>query len=255
MLKAFFSGIIMPLPVFWILIFLIVIFYFRRKRKLSGFLGIFSFLWLLTISTPFLPDLLISRLEDRYEVFNPDTFVRLDNAVHIVVLGGGHVNDDRLPANDRLSPTAMVRLSEAIRIHRELPESIIITSGWSALGNQPQAEVLKEAALLMGVEEKYIKTQPLPENTRMEASEYKKLFGDTAQLIVVTSAVHMPRAVYAFQNEGLDPVAAPTNHLVKKSENYNPWIGIPSSHNISKMESAVHEYLGLLWYKLLGNYN
>lgn len=254
-MKSFLSNIIMPLPVFWILVFLTVVSCFRRKRKLSWFFGIISLIWLLVISTPFLPDLLVSKLEGRYEVFNPDKFVRRDKAVHIIVLGGGHVNDDRLPANNRLSPTALIRLSEAIRIHRELPGSIIITSGWSASGNQPQAEVLEETAVLMGVQEKYIKTQPLPENTRMEASEYKKLFGDTAHLIVVTSAVHMPRAVYAFQKEGLDPVAAPTNHLVKKSENYNPWIGIPSSHNISKMESAVHEYVGLLWYKLLGNYN
>lgn len=243
----------MPLPVFWILIFLAAVFFLRGRRKFSGFLGIFSLIWLLAISTPFLPDLLVSRLEDRYAVFNPDTFVGLDNAVHIVVLGGGHVNDDQLPANDRLSPTAMVRLSEAIRIHRQLPESIIVTSGGSASGNQPQAKVLAETALLMGVGKKYIKTQPLPKNTRMEASEYKKLFGDTAQLIVVTSAAHMPRAIYSFQKVGLDPVAAPTCHLVKIDENYNRWIGFPSSDNIHKMESAVHEYVGLLWYKLSEN--
>jgi|GEM_PF-3560062 len=42
----------------------------------------------------------------------------------------------------------------------------------------------------------------------MEAKEYKKLFGDNAQIILVTSAVHMHRSVYAFQKEGLDPVPA-----------------------------------------------
>jgi uncharacterized SAM-binding protein YcdF (DUF218 family) len=243
----------MPLPVFWILIFLSVVFYLGRKRKLSKFLGIFSIMWLFAISTPLLPDLLISRLEDRYPVFNPDMFTSFGSPVHIVVLGGGHVNDDRLPANDRLSSEAVVRIAEGIRIHRKLPGSIIITSGWSSSGKVPQAEVLAETALLLGVDENYIKKQPLPKNTRMEASEYHRLFGDNAQIILVTSAVHMRRAIYAFQEEGLDPVPAPTNHLIKKDENYNPWIGIPSSGNIRKMESAVHEYVGFLWYKLTGN--
>lgn len=243
----------MPLPVFWILFILAVVFYLRRRRISSRVFAIFSIIWLLAISTPLLPDLLISYLEDRYPVFNPERFIAIERPVHIVVLGGGHVNDDRLPANDRLSPTAMVRLSEAIRIHRNLPGSIIITSGWSASGKVPQAEVLAETALLLGVDDSYIKKQSLPENTRMEASEYHRLFGDNAQIILVTSAVHMRRAIYAFQEEGLDPVPAPANHLIKKDENYNPWIGIPSSGNIRKMESAVHEYAGFLWYKLTGN--
>ena len=240
----------MPLPVFWILVILAVVFYLRRRRKSSYIFTIFSIIWLLAISTPLVPDLLISRLEDRYSVFNPDMFMHPDRPVHIVVLGGGHVNDDRLPANDRLSPAAMVRLSEAIRIHRKLPGSLIITSGWSASGKVPQAEVLAETALLLGVDENYIKKQPLPKNTRMEASEYNRLFGDNAHIILVTSAVHMRRAIFAFQKEGLDPVPAPTNHLIKKDENYNQWIGFPSSGNIKKMESAVHEYVGLWWYKL-----
>ena len=84
----------------------------------------------------------------------------------------------------------------------------------------------------------------------MEASEYIRLFSDIAHIILVTSAVHMRRAIFAFQKEGLDPVPAPTNHLIKKDENYNQWIGFPSSEKIKKMESAVHEYAGLLWYEL-----
>ena len=164
----------MPLPVFWILFILAVVFYLRRRRISSRVFAIFSIIWLLAISTPLLPDLLISYLEDRYPVFNPERFIAIERPVHIVVLGGGHVNDDRLPANDRLSPTAMVRLSEAIRIHRNLPGSIIITSGWSASEKVPQAEVLHETALVLGVDESHIKNQSLPENTRMEASDYHK---------------------------------------------------------------------------------
>jgi len=60
-----------------------------------------------------------------------------------------------------------------------------------------------------------MKMQKKPENTQQEAEQYKLLFGDSAQLILVTSALHMPRTMFLFQKEGLYPVATPTNHLIK----------------------------------------
>jgi uncharacterized SAM-binding protein YcdF (DUF218 family) len=129
---------------------------------------------------------------------------------------------------------------------------MIITSGWGEPGYASQAEVLKETAMLLGVDSKFIKMQINPKNTMMEAKEYKHLFGDSSKLIVVTSALHMPRAMHLFRQEGLYPIPAPTNHIIKKGKNYNPWLGMPSSENIHKMESAVHEYVGLLWYKFGG---
>ena len=51
----------------------------------------------------------------------------------ILILGGGHTNDSRLPANNQLSTNALGRLAEGIRIHRELPGSKIITSAYYAL--------------------------------------------------------------------------------------------------------------------------
>lgn len=95
--------------------------------------------------------------------------------------------------------------------------------------------------------------QVQPKNTRAEANEYKRLFADSVQLVLVTSAIHMSRAMYLFQKTGLDPLAAPTNHLVKKGQQKKDfWYWLPSSGNIKRMESAIHEYVGLFWYKLGG---
>ena len=79
------------------------------------------------------------------------------------------------------------------------------------------------------------------------------MHGDSTQLIVVTSAIHMPRSMYLFQKAGLNPIAAPTNHLVKTSLQHDPWYWNPSSYNIRKMEAAIHEYIGLFWSKLGGS--
>jgi uncharacterized SAM-binding protein YcdF (DUF218 family) len=251
----------MPLPFFWLMVTLASVFAIRGRKKTSGRLMVFSVLWLLVISTPFIPDLLVAGLENRYPVYalpgeSPCTATETESGasgVNILVLGSGHTNDSRLQATNRLSETALARLTEGIRLQRQIPASLLITSGWSGKRETvPQAEVLAQAALLLGVDSSQVKTQSLPNNTRMEASEYKRLFGDSARLILVTSAAHMPRAVYLFRKAGLEPLPAPTNHLVKKGEKRNPWFWLPSSAHISKMESAIHEYAGLIWYKTGG---
>ena len=212
----------------------------------------FSIGWFLIISTSFIPKILVSNLENRYEVFTLRSLAGNFKPVNILVLGAGFSDDERLPPNTNLSETALVRLCEGIRIHHLIPGSTIITSakGWE--GEISQAEVTAQAAIVLGVDSAQVKMQKKPDNTMEEAQQYKLLFGDSAQLILVTSATHMPRAMYLFQKEGLHPVAAPTNYLIKKEKHHRFWDWLPSTDNIRRMECAFHEYLGLAWAKIIG---
>lgn len=222
-------------------------FYFIKKDRISLRFIFISIVWLITISTPFLPNLLISPLENRYIAFPNSSVQENKQPVNILVLGGGYSDDKRFPANDNLEESALARLSEGIRIHRLLPGSNIVTSASGHENETTQAEVTREAAIVLGVDSFYIRMQKKPENTWQEASEYKRLFGDSAQLILVTSAIHMPRAMKLFRKAGLNPLPAPTNHLIKKVKHRDYWSWIPSIGNIRNMESAVHEYVGLMW--------
>jgi len=208
---------------------------------------IISIAWFLIISTSFIPNLLISNLENRYKAFSLKSIVGNSKPVNILVLGAGFSDDDLLPPNDKLSETALSRLCEGIRIHRLIPGSTLITSAKGWKNEISQAEVTAQAAMVLGVDSAQIKMQKKPENTQQEAEQYKLLFGDSAQLILVTSATHMPRAMFLFQKEGLHPVAAPANHLIKREKHkpFRDWL--PSADNIRKMECAFHEYLGLIW--------
>ncbi len=214
---------------------------------------IVSLLWLLMVSTPFVPNLLIENLETRYEVVSTETIKNSNKPVNILILGAGYSTDSRFPATNKLSENTLTRLVEGIRIHNNIQGSYLITSGSKGKEDVSQAEILSEAAVLLGVESSQIRMQEEPINTWSEATECKRLFGDTAQLVIVTSAIHMPRAMYLFQKAGLDPIAAPTGHLIKKGKKRNFWFWIPVSDNIKKMEAAIHEYVGMLWYKLGGS--
>ena len=90
----------------------------------------------------------------------------------------------------------------------------------------------------------------ISENTKMEAFEYTHKFGTKNTLILVTDAIHMPRAMLLFGKAGQSPIPAPTNHMVKSiwKNGISGWF--PVSSNIAMMESAMHEIGGLVYARL-----
>ncbi|MDP3684448.1 MAG: ElyC/SanA/YdcF family protein, partial [Ignavibacteria bacterium] len=153
-----------------------------------------------------------------------------------------------------LNTTGLARLTEGIRLHRLLPDSKLIFSGYA--GNQPfpEAIISSLAAQELGVDSLDIFTNIEPWNTKSEAIEYFKRFGPKYKLYLVTDAAHMPRAILHFRNAGLNPIPAPTNFNIRENNTPNSYTDIfPSSGNIRYMEIVFLEYLGMLWAKLGGN--
>ena len=81
-----------------------------------------------------------------------------------------------------------------------------------------------------------------------EALPIKKLLGDK-KFIIVTSASHMKRSMLIFKKLNLNAIAAPTNYLSHEEKSLKEYF---SGKNIRKIEIAIHEYLGLIWYKIKG---
>jgi uncharacterized SAM-binding protein YcdF (DUF218 family) len=216
-----------------------------RKNRLSRFFLWLAGTWFFMISISPVPQWLIHRLEHTYPVIDIAE-VQKDTNVHLLVLGGGHAHAYNLPYIDNLSDPARARLSEAIRLYRQLPGSMIVCSGYSSSGRTTQAEMLALAALELGVAPADTLMVPAPANSAEEARDYALRFGNQHRVILVTSAFHMRRAVKYFRREGLDPVPAPTDHYIKKdplSTTYDFW---PSAAKIHMMGLVLHEYAGLV---------
>lgn len=227
---------------FWLL-FLGSLFFFRKKKRWFTYIAVTALVWLALSSTPPLPNFLVRSLEWQYQPF--DTTGNTPDHAHILVLGGGHVSDERLPANDQLSEQSLKRLIEGIRIYRQLPGSTLIMSGYSRFGiPRSHAEVMAETALLLGIPAEDTVAITTPWNTMYEAIDYHRRFGSSHPLILVTSAVHMPRAMMHFQRAGLQPIPAPTNYIIKEDSLPNGLNIFPSSRNLRNMHKALHEYVG-----------
>lgn len=246
-LKAIVSFLINPLNVFWIGI----LYYLVKKRKAALYL---SLGFLAITGTKWVPDLMVYSLEKRYAVFEPDHQSQT-LPVHIMVLGGGGSYDITKPAQERLSSMALARLTEGVRLYLAMPGSKMIFSGYSGRGGVTQASLMKSAAMALGVTEKDIEILEKPTTTEEEAQAYLSSYGyRESRLILVTSDIHMPRSMFLFQKQGLKPIAAPGDHILKTSfkpiknndpgtaERYNFWWDSGKS-NFEKFSSAMHEYI------------
>lgn len=246
-MRGFVSGILNCFPVFWLLMVTGLILW-KKKRKLSFYFLIAGLAWLALVTTTPLPDLLVKSLEKKYQPFLFSNPIDKDYPKIILVLGGGHTADPTIPENDQLSEGALKRLVEGLRIHRQIPASQIVMSGYARPGLPlSHAEVMAKVAMSLGVEEKAIETITSPKNTMEEALDFKARFGSGTQLILVTSAIHMPRAMMHFTNAELKPYPAPTHHLIKEVPGFKKKNWFPSSRNIRKVNAALHEYVGMLW--------
>jgi len=69
------------------------------------------------------------------------------------------------------------------------------------------------------------------------------------RIILVTSAWHMPRSVRVFESLGMHVIAAPCAYRAERQA-YDLRSYLPRWNRLSDSGDGLHEYLGLLWYRL-----
>lgn len=242
----FLKGLLSVLP---ILAFLFILAFLLRKYKkklASQIVLIIAIVFMIISFTGYVPGYLADRLERKYPVFSERTGHSDSTETVILVLGSGYTLDSRLPANSQLGNSALARLVEGIRVHRMSPNSMIVTSGYAPDGNETQAKVTKRAALLLGIDEGKIATLDNPTTTQEEAIELRKFYDTSTRLVVVTDAIHMPRAMQIFTKAGYKATAAPTNYKMTVDAYTGSLKFVPSFGNVGLMNYVIHEWLGSL---------
>jgi len=163
----------------------------------------------------------------------------------VVVLGGGYSSPERVPPNGRLSAASLERLVEGIRLYRALPGAKLVMSGGSESRAAPIAQVLADAAVALGVPRTDVVLESTALDTAREAEEVQRIVG-ADRFVLVTSAVHLRRAMSLFEKRGMHPVPAPCGFWP------NAGLALPASGQLVRADYANHEYMGLLWASLKG---
>jgi uncharacterized SAM-binding protein YcdF (DUF218 family) len=247
LLKKIIGLLCMPLSVAGVLLIAgLVLLLFGKSRKPAGVLLLLGTMTAMGFASSSVADRLLAPLEGRYE---PVSSIRgLEDVRFVVVLGGGHRSDPRLTATMQLSDASLARLVEGIRLHRQLPQSILVVSGGAVFDAFSHAQVMAEASGELGEVEPGILLDQ-PRDTAEEMLALREVIAADEPFLLVTSASHMPRSVALAKAAGLAPIPAPTDFLVKQSleRERHPGDFFPSAAALRRSEQAVYEYLGLVW--------
>ena len=118
------------------------------------------------------------------------------------------MSDPRLPANSQISAAALRRVVEGVRLYKAIPGSKLLFSGGRVFDPVPEAEVMAQIAVLLGVKPQDIMLEADSRDTAEEAEIIAKMMG-REKFILVTSAAHMPRSMALFKSAACSPSRPP----------------------------------------------
>ncbi len=188
----------------------------------------------------------------------------LPTADAIVVLGGA--------TKSAFPPRPGVDVSEegdrvlyGAQLYREGKAPLVIASGgriaWRGGGPSESAD-MAEILKTLGVPTTAILQDPTSLNTYQNAVNVRQIMKERgiSRVLLVTSAMHMPRSLRIFQRQGIEAIPAPTDFLVTQQESEEPNSSpqatalslLPDVDRLEKTTRVLKEYIGMVIYRLRG---
>lgn len=238
LLKAFISALILP-PTLLVLCAAGGLLLGRRRARLGHALVATSLLALLLLSTPWLAD----ALQRSVEIFGPISPPTLHQAQAIVVLGAGIYRDaPEFGGVDTISRNGLVRVRYAAYLQR-LSGLPILAAGGAPRGGRSEAETMRE--VLEGEYQVNVRwLEPDSNNTAENARNSSAILAKAgvSTIVLVTDAVHLPRAKLSFENNGIAVLPAPTG-FAGKATGFESFL--PSAGALERSSYALRERLAL----------
>jgi uncharacterized SAM-binding protein YcdF (DUF218 family) len=205
--------------------------------------------WLL--STEPVRDVLIHPLEFRYPVLQVNNINKDKSA--IVLLGGGvYENAPEYEGEDALTSYALMRTIYAADIAVRTGLNVYATGGKPFRDDiDAEGDVMVRWLMRFGVAAKQAHAENLANNTWENAVYIHKILNKKGinNIILVTTAWHMPRSIWCFQAQGFTVIPAGVDYLTA-THHYDLRSFFPSGLVFAQSSQALHEYLGMFWYQL-----
>ncbi len=241
-----------PLTLTLALLALAILLLFLNRRGTAIFILLITLAGTWLAATPFLAQRLMHSLERQYP---PTTIDRIPSADAIVVLGGG-VNPQAPP---RIGPDlrhSADRIWFGARLYQADKAPLVITTGMRPYTDQGQTAAAAGAEVLQafGVPGDAIIAPGRSLRTYTDAQIVGEIVEreGLGRVLLVTSALHMPRALATFRSAQVRVFPAPTDYEIVQSPQArtHPWL--PSSEAFWQTGRALHEYIGMAWYRWKG---
>jgi uncharacterized SAM-binding protein YcdF (DUF218 family) len=249
--------LIYPLGLVCVLLGVALVLIRRRPRWATGAIAL-ALVLLLVSGNDWVATGAMRSLEWRYS-----NSLDLPQAEAIVVLGGA--------IRPQLPPRPWIDVAEegdrvlhGARLYLAGKAPLVVFSGgritWGQGQTRSEAADMAELAEALGVPARAMLLEPDSLNTFENAAYTKALLAARGieQILLVTSAMHMPRSLAIFAKQGFEVTPAPTDFHVVSSPADNPtWQSrtlnlMPQTENLHYLTRALKEYLGIVIYWLRG---
>lgn len=243
---------IYPLPLALLAILIGTLLLWKQRRIIgAGLIGL-AVAGLYLLATPAISDALAGSLERQYGPVPVDELPRTDA---IVVLGGGVLPPAR-PRDDADLGQAADRVWHGAAVYRAGRASLIIVTGARPYvdSGDSAAETTRDLLQRLGVPESALVVRGDSTSTREDALTVREAMEQRQleDVLLVTSALHMPRAVATFRAVGIRVWPASTDHEVVQPARRGVWAWLPYHQAFARANRAWHEYAGMLYYRLRG---
>lgn len=210
----------------------------RRKPERRRALGFAAFAYVLLVLASFNPvaHVVLAALEDQTA---PLTEPPADVSALVVLGGGGH---------------SLARCERAASLYRPAIHALVLASGGHPDPNDPiEAEQMRDWLVRLGVPATVVVVESESNSTHENAVHCAAILRDRgmSKVVLVTDAVHMPRAIACFRKQGIDVVPAPCDRITDHRPRV-PGYFVPSAGAAERTERGVREWLGMLWYWVNG---
>jgi uncharacterized SAM-binding protein YcdF (DUF218 family) len=258
-LSKFLPLFVYPLGLASLLLFFTLLFW--KKRKTALFFVLVAFFLLLLGGNRYVAFSIAKSLEWQYLPTE-----NLKQADAIVVLGGATESALYPRPEVELNAAADRLFHGAALYHEGLAPNVLLSGGdidFLTLSTTSPADDMASVMEMLGVPQSALWLQGNSQNTYEDALYSCQMLKDKGAntVILVTSAMHMPRSVAVFEKQGCDVIPSPADFTVTEAAWTNLWHSdlqefminlVPSYSNLSLTTKSLKEYIGWYTYKLKG---
>ncbi|MGD9211679.1 MAG: YdcF family protein [Desulfobacteraceae bacterium] len=246
--KKMIAPFLLP-PGLFILILLMVgaWWWWKKKQRLAlVFLGMAIIIWLPSMDPT--ADLLMGPLEANMPLSsNPDVDV-------IIMLGGATFSKvPDLSGTGAPGPGTMERLVTATRLQRRLHVPLIVSGGKVFADDGSVARVTQRFLIDLGIPPDKIYLENRSRDTYENALFSQKICQQHGFVtpLVVTSGYHLKRTMIAFNKIGMKIIPFPCALTTWSGKSYKWRNFLPSVAALYGTSAALHEWFGLLFYRIV----
>lgn len=250
-----FISTFIQLPGFIILLLLLGLFYHVVNVRLSGYFLSAALIILYIASIPLGGYLLVAPLYT-YKNMTEEQLTHPDASAAIVVLGGGRdLMAREFRGSDVVSMYTLVRLRYAAWLYAQMRIPILVSGGRKEDEGVTEASLMaNELSTAFGIHVTWQEERSTNTHENADFTAKMLLPEGITQIYLVTDAEHMFRAYHCFKIPGVKIIPAATGFMNRPAiTRLDSWL--PSPMVLARSARAVHEYFGIIYYSLSGNFS